>query len=219
MHAIIQARMGSKRLPGKSLMRLGEYTILEQVIKRVSKSKKIKKIIVATTKNKIDDKIQSFCKKINVECFRGNNINVLSRFVKISKIKKLKSFVRICADSPFIDSRLIDKLIKIFKNNSYKVVTNVHPKTFPSGQSVEIFDAVFFCNVSKKIKKKNDLEHVTTFFYNRKAIKVLNIKNNFNFFKKKLSIDNYNEFVRARNFCSKFKNNLNFSWKKIIKNY
>ena len=219
MHAIIQARMGSKRLPGKSLMRLGDYTILESVIKRVSKSKKIKTIIVATSRNKVDDKIKNLCKKMNIQCYRGSNINVFSRFVAISKIKKLKSFVRICADSPFIDPKLLDQLIKIFKNNDYKIVTNVFPKTFPSGQSIEIFDANFFCSFSKIVKKKRDLEHVTTFFYERKKFKILNIKNDFKFFKKKLSIDNLNEYIRAKNFCMKYKNSLNFTWKKIIKYY
>ena len=80
MYAIIQARMGSKRLPGKSLMLLGNCTILELVIRRVRKSKEIKKIIVATSTNKIDSKIKKICKKMNVECFRGSNRNVFSLY-------------------------------------------------------------------------------------------------------------------------------------------
>ena len=219
MHVIIQARMGSRRLPGKSLMKLGNNTILELVIKRVSMSKGVKKIIVATSKNKIDKKIQILCKKLKIECFRGSNVNVLSRFVKISKIKKLQSFIRICADSPFIDPKLIDKLIKIYKNNNFDIVTNVYPKTFPSGQSIEILDANFFCNFSKKIKNKKDLEHVTTFFYKIKNLKIYNLENKSNFIKKKLSIDNRNELIKARNFCLRFKDYINFGWKKIVKNF
>tara|TARA_Y100000591_G_scaffold311606_1_gene315196 strand:+ start:2056 stop:2715 length:660 start_codon:yes stop_codon:yes gene_type:complete len=219
MDIIIQARMASKRLPGKSLKKLGKITILEHVLKRVKASKQVKRIFVATSKMKKDDAIYILCKKKKINCYRGSLNNVLSRYVEIVKRYKIKSFTRICADSPFIDPNLISKFISIYKKSNYDLVTNVYPRSFPKGQSIEIFKSSFFLKYAKKIKKRYDMEHVTTFFYNRKELNIKNIKNNFDYSKISLCIDNLKDFNRARKFVNTFNYKKSDSWKKIVNNY
>ena len=109
MLCIVQARMSSERLPGKTLMTLNGCPLLKYVIDNIKKSKKIKKIVVATSSLKNDDKIIDYCKKNKIEYFRGNLKNVANRFYNILKNRKYDSFVRISGDSPLIDYKLLDK--------------------------------------------------------------------------------------------------------------
>ena len=118
MFCIIQARYSSKRLPGKVLKKIGGITILERVYNQVKKSKKITKIIIATSKHPTDKNIVKFCNEKKISYFCGPLNNVYKRFYLIIKNQNCKSFVRISADSPFIDPKLIDKGINLFKKKS-----------------------------------------------------------------------------------------------------
>ena len=113
--AIIQARSSSKRFPNKVMMKINKEPLLNYVIRRVNKSKKIKKIIIACSNNKSDDAIANFCKKNNYIYFRGSLKNVLNRFVNVCKKFKLNHFVRVNGDSPCIDPKVMDRGIRIFK--------------------------------------------------------------------------------------------------------
>ena len=107
MLAIIQARVNSKRFPEKVLNKINDHTVLEQVINQVNAVFPRNKIIVATSKGKKDLKICQICKRKGVRYFRGDLNNVAKRFYSILKKSNSKSFIRICADSPFIDPILV----------------------------------------------------------------------------------------------------------------
>ena len=115
--AIIQARMGSSRLPGKVLKNVDGMTLLEYQISRIKKSKNINKIIVATTINNIDDEIADFCKNRDISYFRGSENDVLSRYYDCAKLNKIETIVRITADCPLIDPIIIDK-VRIFNEDA-----------------------------------------------------------------------------------------------------
>jgi len=151
---IIQARYSSKRLPGKVLKKILGTTVLERVINQVKKSKKINKIIIATSKHKSDKKIINFCKKNKINCILGPLNDVFKRFYSIIIQEHCKSFVRISADSPLLDYSLIDKAVTLFNKNRYDIITNVFPRTFPKGFSVEVINSKIILNSLLKIKKK-----------------------------------------------------------------
>ena len=132
MLVIIQARMSSRRLPGKVLMKIQGKTLIERVVEGVSRSKYVTKIIVATSKHKTDLPLRKLCLKKKINYYAGSLHNVASRFYEISKNLNVKSFVRICADSPFIDPNLIDKCLIKFNSKNYDIVTNLLPRTFES---------------------------------------------------------------------------------------
>tara|TARA_B100000795_G_C22753354_1_gene420395 strand:- start:297 stop:965 length:669 start_codon:yes stop_codon:yes gene_type:complete len=222
MIAIIQARMSSNRLPKKSMMVLRGKTILQRVVDRVNRATKVKYIIIATSKNKSDLPIHKFCKEKKIECFKGDLNNVYKRLVHLVKKKKIKQFVRICADSPFIDPRLIDKSIIEFEKGRFDIVTNVYPRSFPKGQSIEVIKTEAFIKDYKKIKNKNFLEHVTTYFYQRKGrnkFKIKNIRNKKNLSKFNLSIDTMEDFKKAQIFLKRNKFSNKTAWEKILSNY
>ena len=203
MLAIIQARMSSKRLQGKVLKKINKKTLIRRVIEGVSKSKYLKEIIVATSMHLTDDVIYKFCKKNNINCFRGDLNNVSKRFKQLLDKTKSKNFVRICADSPFIDPKIIDKCIRTFNSNKYDIVTNVCPRSYPKGQSVEVFKSDVFKNNFSKIKSKKYNEHVTTYFYkNKKKFKIKNIFYKKNYSNINLSV-NTNEDMKFVRIISK----------------
>ena len=179
MLAIIQARSNSKRVKNKVLHSIYGKPLIQHVIDRVNKSRFVSKLLVATSINSKDDKLVNYLKKSKIKTYRGDLKNVAARMLSAANLNKANFFVRISGDSPLIDYKLIDRIIKVHKKNGKKfdIVTNVFPRSFPKGQSVEL--------VKTKILQENlhvftklDLEHVTKYFYkNYKKFKIKNIKN------------------------------------------
>ena len=190
MLCIIQARSSSKRFKDKVLHLIYGVPLIQHVVNRIKKSKEISKIIVSSSYKKSDDKLISYLKRKKIKFFRGNLENVALRLYDTANMNKAKYFVRVSGDSPMIDPKLIDKAVKISKRHKdYDIVTNVFPRTFSKGQSVEVIKTSIFKKNLKKFSNA-DKEHVTKFFY--KNSKKFNIKN-FVFKKKnkeiKMSID------------------------------
>ena len=213
MLAIIQARMSSRRLKGKFLKLINKKTLLECVFKNISRSKKVSRIIIATSITKEDEQILEFCKKKKFECLRGSLNNVYSRFVDVIKLTKAPSFIRITADSPFIDPSLIDKGIKLYNSNKYDMITNTFPRSFPKGQSFSIYNSKTFLKNFKKIKKKNDKEHITPYFYeNSKKFKIKNISNYLDYSYLNTSVDTKADLNKAKKVIKRLslKKNENF---------
>lgn len=181
---IIQARMSSERLPGKVLMNIEEdCTILNSVIEQVMYSNFIEKIVVATTTDKIDDKIEEFLKKKQVSCFRGEPLDVLDRYYKCAKEHSFSEIVRITSDNPLIDPKIIDLVISEFKEKKFDYICNFFPRTFPQGTEVEIFTFSTLHKTWLEAKKESEREHVTPYIYNNpEKFKISNLE-----YKKNLS--------------------------------
>jgi spore coat polysaccharide biosynthesis protein SpsF len=163
--AIIQARMGSQRLPGKVLHTVLGKAMLSYLIERVRRCDLLDSFIVATTREPTDDALAAFCANMGISCYRGSNLDVARRFFDIVNIYSPDVFVRINGDSPLLDQRLIDRGLGYFHNGDYGIVTNVFPRSFPRGQSVEILRSDIFTKTYPKMVRVEDLEHVTTYFY------------------------------------------------------
>ena len=187
MLAIIQARSSSKRFNKKVLFPIKGKPLIYYVISGVKRSTNITNLVVATSKNKSDNHLVNYLKKIKVKYFRGDLNNVAKRLLCTAEKYKKKYFLRINGDSPLIDYKIIDKAVGIFKKskNKYNLITNVFPRTFPKGQSVEIINTkILEANLCKM--DKADLEHVTTYFYKNSSN--FSIKNFKRYKKKKIKL-------------------------------
>ncbi len=219
---IIQARMGSKRLPGKMLMKLSNYTLIEWVIKRLKKIKIKAKIIIATTKKKEDDKITKIGKKNKLKVFRGPNNDVLQRFYLAAKKFKAKYIVRICADNPFIDFGEIDLLVKKFKSKNKDYAfnhRNILNSLYADGFGAEILTYSSLVKINHKALKKTQREHVTKYIWdNKKKFKILPILANKSFAHPNLKFDiNTKKDLNFMNyFVKKNSININTRAKRII---
>lgn len=219
MICIIQARTNSQRLPKKVLKKIGKVSILERLINSLKKIKKIKKFVIATTKNKGDLKIIQISKKNKINYFQGDEKNVASRYYEILKNTKFKYFLRVSGDSPFLDYKIINKLIRIKNKSDYDIITNVFKRSYPKGQSVEIIKTSTFLNNFKNLKSHHDLEHVTSFFYkNYKRFKIYNHTNKVNFSKINLSIDTEEDLFKVKKIFNDI-NKKNLDWLILTKKY
>ncbi len=214
MIVIIQARSNSKRFKNKVLYKIYNKPIIWHVISKIKKSKNVKKIIVATSDKKTDDKLIKYLKSIKIDYFRGSLNNVAKRLCDAAEKNKANFFMRISADSPMIDTAIIDKALKIFNSQKkkYDIITNVFPRSYPKGQSVEIIKTSKLRNFLNKFNK-DQKEHVTRYFYkNYKKFMIKNFTSVKNKTKIKLAIDTENDLkVILKKF--KEKNFINFSLK------
>ena len=173
--------MSSNRLPGKILMNIAGRPLLGRVIDRVKGAKEVTKLIVATSINKEDDAIEDFCINERIDCFRGNLENVYKRFKEIVLKEKVENFIRISGDSPLIDSELIDLAVKFSYKEKYDLITNIFPRTFPKGQSIEIISSIPFIKLEDFKMTLEQKEHVTKYFYdNAEKFNLKNLKSSIN---------------------------------------
>ncbi len=179
---IIQARIGSSRLPGKIMMPVNENnTVLSFGIKQIQFSKLIDKIVIATTDLPEDDVISNYVKKLNISCFRGKSKDVLDRYYECAKKFSFSTIVRITSDCPLIDYTIIDSIVSKFLKNKYDYLSNVHPiTTFPTGTDVEVFSFKSLEKSWKEATKPSEREHVTPYLYTSKKFSVGVFKNSRN---------------------------------------
>ena len=188
--AIIQARMGSTRLPGKTLMKVGEDTLLGYELKRVSLAKKIDYIVVATTTNKEDDAVEGLCRELKVDCFRGSEDDVLDRFYQCSlKYPDYGTIVRLTGDCPLIDPVVIDRVISFFLTEDYDYTSNVLIETFPDGLDVEVFTREALAEAAHEAKLLSEREHVTLYLRNQPKFKKGNLASTPNLSNFRLTVD------------------------------
>lgn len=162
---LIQARMGSKRFPGKVLAEAGGKPVLGWLLERLARCTSKRPAIVLTSSEPSDDPIAAFCAKRGVLCRRGDLENVASRFKDAAERGGLDFFVRVTCDSPLLDPALVDEAVALFEAGRHDLVTNVHKRTFPRGQSVEAVRTSAFLAAVPRFREAGDREHVTTFFY------------------------------------------------------
>jgi glutamate-1-semialdehyde aminotransferase/spore coat polysaccharide biosynthesis protein SpsF (cytidylyltransferase family) len=217
--AIIQARYNSTRFPGKVVKKINNKTILEILIRRLSRSKHISKIIVACSNNRNDKAIVAICKKLGVNYFIGSENDVLNRFYHAAKKYRGINIARITADCPLIDPKIVDDVISNFflKNADYS--SNVNPPTFPDGLDVEVFKFSVLKEAYINAKKSTDREHVTPFIINNKKFKKFNLKNSIDYSFLRLTLDETKDLILIEKIIKYFRNNLNFSLKNILDLY
>lgn len=165
--AIIQARMSSNRLPGKVLKDIEGKPMLWHVVNRVKRSKRIKKLIIATTTNKNDDVIENFCKRYNIDFYRGSENDVLDRYYRAAKLWRSDIVVRITADCPLIDYQIIDEVISSYLKNENNLdgASNTIKRTYPRGLDTEVISFSILETVWKVAKRDYQRAHVTIYIY------------------------------------------------------
>lgn len=162
---IIQTRMGSTRLPGKTMMNIEGKHMLEHLIDRVKRSETLDSIVVATTNKTEDDVIVDLAEKCGVNWFRGSEGDVLDRYAKAAEKFNADIVVRVCADNPLTDPFEIDKLVRhhINTNADYSYNNLPHPKGLPDGAGAEVISIDVLNKIHKLATEQPHREHVTLF--------------------------------------------------------
>ena len=214
----LAARSGSKRLPNKHFLKLNdELMSIDLCIKRLKLSKKIKNIFLCTTKLKADEKFKNICKKHNINFFAGENKNVLKRFIDCATKNLISNVVRITADCPLIDYKLIDKCFMEHTKNNYDYTSNVLSLSFPDGLDVEIIKTNTLKKSYKLCKSSYNQEHVTPFIKDSKIFKKKNVKNIKDFSDRRWTLDKKKDFYFIKKISNSFYPKIDFSWQEILK--
>ncbi len=180
--AIIQARMGSTRLPGKVLCDICGESMLSRVVKRVRRASLVDRIVVATSVEVADDAIEAECHKLGVSFFRGNESDVLDRYYQAALSCSAGIIVRITADCPLIDPTIINKVVGAFLDSKVDYASNTLVRTYPRGLDTEVMTLealrVAWCMATKSYHRS----HVTPYIYENPALfKLLSVTGSANY--------------------------------------
>lgn len=223
---IIQARMGSHRLPGKVMMKINEKPLLHYLINQI-KNCKNKEIIVATSILKDDDVIENYAKKMGVNTFRGSENDVLDRFYKCAKNYNCDAIIRISADSPLLDYQIVEKCISKFESNYFDYCSNTikkyndkwieHFNGFPKGYAVEIIRFTALEKAWKESISHSDREHVTEYiWHNPQKFQLGNFEHSDDLSNIRLVVDYPNDFKLIKKIIESFPENTIFSLDDVI---
>jgi glutamate-1-semialdehyde 2,1-aminomutase/spore coat polysaccharide biosynthesis protein SpsF len=174
--AIIQARMGSSRLPGKSLAMIEERPMLWHVIQRVRRAALVDRVVVATSTSPADDAIEQMCREDGVPCHRGSESDVLDRFYTAARAEKAAQLVRITADCPLIDPEVIDRVVRRFLRGDLDYASNAMVRSYPDGLDTEVFSFSALERAWHEAVKTSEREHVTAYLRSEK-FRTANVEN------------------------------------------
>lgn len=170
---IIQARMGSVRLPGKIMKELSGKPVLWHVVERCRQSKKAGQVIVATTINSQDDLVERFCKENKILYYRGSSENVLDRYYQTAKNFGVDNIVRVTSDCPLIDPLVIDEGIETLQKSGFDYLSNYSDlgpgkRTFPRGLDMEVFRFSALEQAHSNAVENYEKEHTTPYIWENK---------------------------------------------------
>ncbi|MEO8576630.1 MAG: glycosyltransferase family protein [Gemmatimonadales bacterium] len=217
--AIIQARMGSERLPGKVLLDIEGQSMLERVVGRVKQSQSITRVVVATTINPNDDAIATAAKKLKVGVVRGNEEDVLDRFHDAADSYEADVIVRVCADSPFIDPAVIDEAIEAYLSGQPAVdyASNKLSPTFPLGLDVEVFSRGALERAWRESTESFQRSHVTVYIYQNPSIfGLLPVTTARNLHAMRWTVDMPEDIEFARQVFKRLHGRNDFSWLDVV---
>ena len=165
--AVIQARMGSERLPGKVLMDIAGKPMIDRVVERVQRCESIDGVIVATTTNAKDDQLADHCRSLGVKVIRGSEEDVLSRYALAAEKFHCQTVVRITSDCPLLDPKIVDQVVyEVSENPGVQYACNFFPqRLFPRGLDAEAIRAQLLQQINKEATDSRHREHVTLKIY------------------------------------------------------
>jgi len=219
---LLQARMGSSRLPEKILLPVLDKQLLKLTIERINQSKFVEEVILLIPDASTDDILESFAIDEKIKFFRGNEKNCLDRHYQAAKYFDIDVFAKTTSDCCLIDSRVIDEVIELYfsKSPNCDYVSNICPPTFPDGLDIEVFNFSTLEKTWELAKSDFDKEHTTTFIRNNPNLfKIINHEHSkSNLFKKhRWCLDFEDDYLFIKTIFEKlYLNNNNFSMENIL---
>jgi spore coat polysaccharide biosynthesis protein SpsF len=209
--------MGSTRLPGKVLTKLGGMTVLARVVTRLRRAKMIDEVIVATTDLTNDDPIVEECADLGVAYFRGSESDVLDRYYQAAKAFRAEAIVRITSDCPLIDPQLVDEMVQMFISSEADHASNVIPRTYPRGLDAEAFTAEALAWAWLEAREPHQREHVTPYLYEHPEIfEMASASADTDYSQYRWTLDTPEDLELIRAIYSHFGNRDEFHWQEVL---
>jgi spore coat polysaccharide biosynthesis protein SpsF len=218
--AIVQARMGSTRLPGKVLQDLAGEPMLARVVNRTCRAKTLQEVVIATTTNTVDDVIVKLCEARGWSWFRGSEEDVLDRYYHAAKKYQADFIVRITSDCPLIDPEVIDHVVQEFLERQPEVdyASNTWPRrTFPRGLDTEVMRMDVLERAWREDRNPAWREHVTPYIYrNPDRFRIHNVVSPVDYSAMRWTVDTQEDLAFVRQIYNYFGHD-RFSWREVLK--
>ena len=214
--ALVQARMGSTRLPDKVMKPIGGIPMIELLLSRLSKSKEIDQIIVATSVDARNLSLVEHVRKLGYACEQGSENDVLDRYVQAAKKHHADVVVRITGDCPLVDAELVDECIRQFKGSDVDYLTNTNPPTYPDGLDIEVFTFDALEHAAKETNKPYDREHVTPYLREPGRFKTGSMQNTNDLSALRWTVDEPADFAVIEKVFQHFHPGTDFTWQDVL---
>lgn len=214
--AIVQARMGSLRLPGKVLSPIEGQSAIKRLLSRLGMAESLDEIILATTKLSEDDRLAGEVTSLGINVFRGEDQDVLSRYLEAASIHNASMIVRVTGDCPLIDPSVLDEVVALAKKSQADYCSNVEPPTYPNGLDVEVFPQTSLVWADKMTTALADREHVTTALRKSKEVNRINLSYREDYSAERWTLDTREDLEVIRNIFREFSGSNSFSWLEVL---
>lgn len=214
--AIVQARMGSTRLPNKVMQSIVGQPMIELLLKRLSQAKEIDQIVVATSIDPRNDPLVDTVEKLGYACVQGSEKDVLGRYIKAAETHGADVIVRITGDCPLVDPELVDKIISAFKINPVDYLCNLSPATYPDGLDIEVFTLEALQRSYKESDSEFDREHVTPYMRNQTSFSKSSMQHHENLSTLRWTVDELEDLQVITRVFEHFAPDINFKWQQVL---
>lgn len=197
--AVVQARMGSARLPGKVLADLGGRPVVQHVVNRAAAIDGVDDVVLAIPEGADDDPLDAAARGLDVRVLRGHPTDVLSRYYAAARVTNADAIVRITADCPLLDPAISGRVVERFQAGNADYVSNIHPPTFPDGYDTEVMTRDALETAWREASDPYEREHVTPFIWQRaERFRVANVLSSEDRSSWRLTLDTAEDLERLR---------------------
>ena len=214
--AIVQARVGSTRLPNKVLREVGGMPIIGLLLERLSRARTLQQIVVAIPDAAGNAPLASYVRGLGYTVYEGSEADVLDRFYQAAKLVSADNVVRITGDCPLVDPALVDQVINAFVDGSADYVTNTQPPTYPDGLDIEVFSFAALERAWREATTKPQREHVTPYLRESTGFTRANITNTRDFSDQRWTVDEPQDLEVVRRVVEFFAPRRDFGWMEVI---
>ena len=215
---IIQARMGSTRLPGKVMFDLRGRTVLARVVERVRRSRLAGEVVVATTTKTADDVVAEECRRLAVEVFRGSESDVLDRYYNAADYFHADAIVRVCSDCPLIDPEIVDQTIQSFLEAQADYASNALDRTYPLGLDTEVITWHTLKRCWREARAFYQRSHVTPYVYeNPDQFRIVRVRGHEDYSDYRWTLDTPEDLAFIRAVYDRMEDKDEFSWHDVLR--
>ncbi len=214
--ALVQARMGSTRLPNKVMKPIGGVPLIELLLSRLSRAKEVDQIIVATSVDERNLPLVKHIRKLGYCCEQGSENDVLDRYVQAAKKHQADVLVRITGDCPLVDSGLVDDVIRHFKATNVDYFSNTNPPSYPDGLDIEVFTLKALEQAHQETSDPFDREHVTPFLRKPGKFKTAVMQHSQDLSALRWTVDEAADFSVIETVFQHFRPRTDFTWTEVL---
>lgn len=215
--AIIQARMGSTRLPGKVLKDVAGEPMLSRVVNRVRRATRLNEVLVATSTEPGDNPVVQHCAAIQVPVFRGSELDVLDRYYRAAQSCAAETVVRITSDCPLIDPGIVDQVIAAFMESKADYASNCLKRTYPRGLDVEVAGLPAIARAWREASEDCQRVHVMPYLYQSSLFSLTSVENDSDYGQNRWTVDTAEDLEFVRAVYSRLGPGDGFGWREVLR--